>query len=349
MIEIDIYDSRDLTLAIDKTKAIEPFVLSKLFKSPEMHSSDKIDVEILTGGARLAQFVNAEEKAKPTVKLNKNTQTITLPRTFEKKVFTVTDLANYKSVGNIYTANSNDRVKLANQWVIKELTDLKNRVKNRREQMACEILSTGQIVVNQDNIAFSMDFGYTSEQLVTLQNNDLWTADASNPIKNLRAWKMQIGKLAGVNADTLILGEEAADAFLANQKVIKALDTNNYKVGGIDLNSNTTASGLFIGRIMGIDIYIYNQQYTDSDGNSQDMIPSTKAILVASQAPFRLHSGPIYRIDRDTGELKAYNVDMFVDIGDGSGKLALEWECEQKSLPVPHDPTAVVSATVVAS
>lgn len=272
---------------------------------------------------------------------------MTLPRTFEKKVFTALEIANYKTIGNLYVSNAEERTRIPNQMILQELEELKNRIIRRREQMACEGLSTGKIHIDQDNIEFSVDFEFQNNvQLITLSSADKWNATNTKPLINLRNWKRNIMNRCGINADIMLLGSEAADAFLANDAVKKELDTNNNKVGVLDLNQKATRSGMFIGRIMGIDIYEYNQQYTKPDNTTVDMINPKKAILIASQTPgFKMHFGPIYRIEN--GNLKIITDELFVETNTNDDKTALDWKVEQKSLPTIHEPNAIISALVV--
>ena len=154
---IDMFEARSLTNAINRAKVIEPFVLNTFFKNKQYHAADKIDIEIMTGSDKLAQFVNQHEGAIQIKKASKIVKTLSLPRTFEKKLFTALELANYKSIGNIYVTSPEERTRLANQMILQELEELKNRIIRRREQMACEALSIGKLTVSQDNIDFSVD------------------------------------------------------------------------------------------------------------------------------------------------------------------------------------------------
>lgn len=344
---IDMFEARSLTNAINRAKVIEPFVLNTFFKNKQYHAADKIDIEIMTGSDKLAQFVNQHEGAIQIKKASKIVKTLSLPRTFEKKLFTALELANYKSIGNIYVTSPEERTRLANQMILQELEELKNRIIRRREQMACEALSIGKLTVSQDNIDFSVDFEFENNvHLVTLGSTAKWSETTSKPLMNLRSWKRDIMKRCGMNADILILGSEAADAFVANESIKKELDTNNNRVGVMDLTQSPTRTGMFIGRLMGVDIYEYNQQYTKADNTTADMINPKKAIMVASSSPgFRVHYGPIYRIEN--GNLKIYQNELLVETNTNEDKTALDWKVEQKSLPTIHEPNAIISATVL--
>lgn len=347
---IDIFEKRSMTNAINKTIALEPFFMNMFFKRKEMHANERIDVEIYKGIDGYAQYVNRNTpEAKPVKKGSQKWETVSLPRTYEKKVFTAQELADYHSIGSIYTENPAERTKAANEWTLREVAQLKERVLRTSELAAATIMSTGKYEVDLPDVKFDFDFKFTSDQLPTLTTK--WDASTgANPLKNLRDWKRKIMAKTGINPNILILGSDAADAFLDNETVKKALDNNNYKVGSLDLSGDATQAGIYYGRIAGVDIYEYNQQYSviNSSGNLEvkDMIDKKKAILsVKGHDTFRLHKGPAYRI-KGTDGLSVIMGDYLLEpkvIDD----YILEWKCEQKSMPIIHMPELIISATVL--
>jgi hypothetical protein len=348
---INIYDKRSLTNAVRKVKVVQPFILDKFFTRKKQHSSEKIDVEITESKAKLAQFVNQDEGAKLIGKKTKSVKTITVPRTFEKKVWTAQELADYKAlIGNVY-ASKEERQRAANEMVADEVADLKDRIMNRREEMACQILNTGKISIAQEGIGFELDFGFKTDTLengghiVTLAEAYQWDDGASkNIINDVRSVKTAIQRRSGKTVDTCILGEDAAKWFIADTAVKSALDNLNYKVGMIDLNKANEQYGIYIGRFMGIDFFEYNQQY-DVDGVTTDLINPKKAIFLPSNADYDLHFGPIYRIS-ESGDLNIITSEFLLEPKVNEEKTFLEWKIEQKSLPAIGDSDIIVSMTV---
>lgn len=347
---IDLFSYRSTTNAINQLKAFEPFILKTFFGAgrTQQHAAETIDIEITAASDRIAQFANAEAEAKLIGKLKKTVKTITLPRTFEKKIFTAKEIADYKSLSEIYISSSAARVKQGNTWILNELKNLKERVIRRREQMACEAIATGKISVTQSDIEWSLDFGFeTDVHKVTLAGADKWN-EATDPDITLQIlkWKKDILRRCGVNADILILGESATEYFISNSFVKDSLDKLKQFYGALDLTKANTPSGMHLGRFEGLEVFSYNQQYTKASGNVANMIGSNKAILAASKIDnntFRLHYGPMYRIDDKKG--KVYNVDMLVEPIQVNNNI-LEWRCEQKSTPAIHDPGAIMTIDV---
>lgn len=152
-------------------------------------------------------------------------------------------------------------------------------------------------------------------------------------------------KRSGINADVCLLGSAAAEAFIGNADVREALETNNFKVGALDLTVAPVTGAFYLGRINGIEFYEVTQQYVDDSGTTTDMLATDRAVLVASNAPFRVHLGPSYRIENQ--KAVAMMGEYFLEVDSESGSRFLQWNCEQKSLPTIHDPGAVISAKVV--
>jgi len=342
---VNLYDSYSLTEAVNLLPVPEPFVIKNVFKTVVPHDSDAILYEEYAGSEGVAQFVGRNEpNPKSVSKGTRVAKSFQLPRTYESKLFTAQELATINAVGQIFS-DVNIRLEEQNKYVARELEQLKSRVIRRREQMACEALATGKIVVTQDNLEMTYDFGFeANKQLVTLSSTKLWTAEGSNPIENIREWRRLIAKRSGVNVRNILLGAAAAEAFLKNANVLKVLDTNNFKVGAVDVNADVTGSVGYLGRISGIDVWEYSQQYV-KNGEAIDMIPTERAIVVGESNNFRLHYGPAFRINNGVAApiISEYLLEA-EKIGENK---AVQWNLEQKSLPVIHDKGCVISAKVV--
>jgi len=345
---INMFEKRSLTNALEQKIVLEPWLFNLVFSGQkEFHVTDTVDIEIYTNTTKLAQFVSPTEKALAIKKGSRRIETIHIPRTWEKKVFTTEELLRYQQLGEIWVSNAAQRTDAANTMILQELEDLKNRIYNRLEQLTCEALSTGEIHINQDNIEFALKYGFINTvNLKTLLGAALWSASTSNPLKDIRTWRGQMMKTSGRQATHLILGSDAAAAFVDNVAVMKALNNLNYKVGTMDMNQSPTNGGIFIGSLAGVQVYEYNQQYMTNAGVLTDMIPTTGAILLAVGHPgFRTHYGAMARIMNSKVQL--IGGEMYIETDTNDDKTVLEWKIEQKSMVAIHEPNAVISATVV--
>jgi len=343
---IDIFKPRSVTNAILSLVTPEPFVLRNIFKNNIPHSADNIDCELTSYASAVAAVVGDHEGPVPVNKGTRKVQQFKIPRTFESKVFTAKDIADYEAVGNIYGQDSEARVKAKNAWVLNELMDLKNRAIRFREYMAIQALTTGIVSITADNIDYNCDYGFVAtEQTLTLSATAKWNATSTaKPLNNIRNWKKLIGQRSGFPMDTLLLGQQAADDFIGLTDVQNMMDANNVRSGVLELTNEATIGATFLGRISGVNVYEINQQHIVS-GSAADMFGTNLAVAVASGANFRTHTGPIYRFNA-TGGTEVISSEYYVEPEVSNDRTMLTWKVEHKALPVVHDKGAVIAATV---
>lgn len=352
MATINIFDSRSITNAITKAYAPNLFLLNTIFKQKQKHSAKTVDFEMWEGSSALATFANDHESAAPIKKRTRAVKTYTIPRTFEKKVFSAKELQDYNTLGEVY-ADAATRENSANQNILAELEDLKNRVYRRREMMAASFLTTGALTISQDNIDFTYDLDFTTggtdveSGYHTGTASTLWSADGATPIADIEDMQRLLSQ-RGYAGTILIMGTAATKAFLSHDDVKDTLDANNYKVGQLDLNKPPMAGVRYIGKLLGVDIYEYNQYYKTWSGDAGTltaMWDTDVAVMLDPTANvFRQHFAPAYRIEGSKSKL--HLVDLLVETNTNVDKTILEWKCESNALPFIHDPDALYALTV---
>lgn len=343
---IDIFDWRSLTTAVNKIAPANAFLINNVFTNVVNHAAEKIDVEIISGKRKLAKFVNKGEAPQLVGKQGVLAKTVTLPRLYEAKNFTADELAAMKDLGNFYIGNAEDVIVSSERRKLVEIADLDDRLTRRIEQMAAAAISTGKISVSQTNLSFEIDFEFiNNEHLKTLTGGDRWSETTAKILQDIKTWARQIFKNSGRNANMCLLGTTAAQHFINNSKVQAIFNNWNYVTGKIDLTQQINSGASYLGRLFGIDFYEYALTYVDDAGAEQEAFDVNRVVLLAADENFRLHYGPIYRID-DTGTLTISNYKaMFSSLDER--KTVLEWSLESKPLPAVHNPDQVVSVLVV--
>lgn len=343
---IDVFDWRSLTEAVNKIAPANTFLINNIFTNVVNHASEKIDIEIISGKKKLAKFVNKGEEPQVVGKTDVMAKTITLPRIYEAKVFSADELAAMKDLGNFYVGNAEDVVVSSEKRKLVEIADLDDRLNRRIEQMGAVALSQGKITVSQPNLNFEIDFEFEDgTHLKTLTGTDKWDQSTANIMKDIRNWARQIYNLSGKNATMCLLGTNASQLFINNSKVQTVFNNWNYITGKLDLTQPAQSGAYYLGRAWGMDFYEYSLPYVDDDGNEQEAFGQNRVVLLAVDSNFRLHYGPIFRID-DSGTLTiTNNKAMFANLNER--KTVLEWSLESKPLPAVHNPDQVISVQVV--
>lgn len=347
-IMLDMFDSRSMTAAVVKTKVFEPFILKTLFSLPEGHAAEKIDLEVISHSEKLAKFVNQSEGPHLLKKDNRFYQTVSLPRTYEEYIFTAQELADYNAFGQQYDQTPARKAEEANKFVVRHLEYLKERAMLRREWMACKAIATGKCEVSQANIAFSIDYQFENDvNLTDLGADNYWDNDTAEILKNISDWKRAMLRRVGRTPDIVILGSDARDMFVSNEAVKKALDTNNYRIGSVDQTKLQSGAADYIGNILGLDFYEYNQQFIADNDVATDLIPADRAIITyRANKNNRVHYGPVHQIvnKKLNTIITEYNLEV-----EEKNKKTLSWTLEQKSLPAIHNADAFISCQVISS
>lgn len=343
-------DNKSLTNAINKVKIHEPFMLNTFFPSStyETHVADKIDIEIRSNVNNLAQFVAPDAEAKlVSERTDRKIQTVTIPRTYEKKTFTAYELQRFKQLGTTYVNTPQERSAASMGLINENVATLKERIYRRREQMACQAITTGKISYDHDGYNFEVDYGFKlNEQLITLAAAKKWSASGVNPMSFIDECQLALQQRNGLSADTMIVGSEVASLLKQHPDILKQLDNLNFVAGRLDMTTKYGTSGRFIGNLWGLKIYEYVQQYTDVNKQLVDLFPKKNILLVANvSGTFRTHFGPAYRIS-ESGLVVLTN-DIIVQSKINDERTVCTWSVEQKSLPAIHVPEAIISATVL--
>ena len=345
MANIETFGWISLTEAVNKIQTPKSFILDTVFRPKErQHLTNKIQIAVKVGNKKLAPFVQRSSPAAVVEKLNAQAQFVELPRIRLKKPFTGSELL-FQQDGSlpVYVGGAGDISSFREKKIGEELQDLKDRITRRTEWMAAKALQ-GAITVSQDGLSLSYDFLMPTANKPALTGTAKWD-DAANcdPIANIRAWQVVSQNASGKIPTMAIARTETINKLLASTKAKDYLNNRRMVVGDINTNKVANEFGVkFIGNIEGVDIYEYNESYTDESGNTQPMVPANAFLMVSPNAENRLHYGAIE--DLEAGQ----NIAMPFFAKDWIEKdPSVYWLLVESSpLPVPHEPEALIFATV---
>jgi hypothetical protein len=186
--------------------------------------------------------------------------------------------------------------------------------------------------------------------LITLTGNNLWSATSTcNIPKNIGTWKLAIMRRFGKNATHLILGTSVAEYFLDDTKVQAEMNRLHWITGNVIRDNPLTPYGEYIGKLFGLETFIYNQQYKNQSDVVADFINPKKAIMSSSFADNILHIGPRYILNKSgTGSIVTNEFNLTpTAFPAGSDEVdGLKWTMEQCSIP-ELEVDSVISATVL--
>jgi len=341
---IDLYNPKQMTEALLESLPVRRFLTSTFF-GEQVHDTKSFQIDIWKGSRRLAPVVHPKLKGKVVDREKFRTLEFTPPYLKPKKV-TEADHVLARVPGEIvYTsAGANTPAERAAILLGQDMADLDESIQRRIEVMASEALFFGQVTVKGDGVDTIVDYDFEATHTPTLTGAALWTATTSKVLKNLRDWKRLISKDSGVTATDVILGQDAAAAFMENEELLKQLNNWNLNIGSV--NPQEMGEGVtFLGRLtaVGLNIWTYDEWYVDdSTGNELPMVPVDKCLVISRSIRATVHYGVIQDIGATVYASRAF-VKSWVEEDPAARFLMVQ----SAPLPVVHQVNALVVATVI--
>jgi hypothetical protein len=201
----------------------------------------------------------------------------------------------------------------------------------------CAQALTGKITVNQENVAFEVDFLLPADNKPVLLGNVQWDDEGAEIINNIRAYK-RLGAKSGFNLSLAFSTPSVTDAMLANDEIKKLLDNRNLNVGQITIDGMD-----YIGRIAGVDIFEFSEEYVNEAGVSTPMLPDGTFTMLDPNARFDMN----YAAINDTSAGGNVVTDYFSKAWNQEDPSCLWLLVETDPLPTVNQPGALVHATVI--
>ncbi len=341
-VTLNQYTPRSLTTAVNTMISPKRWLLDTIFGAPQIHPTETIDIEIILSNRKLAPFVTPVEGAIVMTKLGRSMRSVDTARMAVKKPLSARELgANIYPATNIYVG-SGDIMDYQRRKIAQEQLDIRQSMERTVEWMAAQALS-GVLTVNQENIQFEIDFLMPDDNRPELAGVDMWDDYTnSDPIADIEEWKRVVQLATGMTPTMAVAGYSVIDHLRNHTKVRNILDNRRMEMGMI---APTTKNDYF-GRLAGVDIYQYNESYTDTNGNVQYLIGSDKFIIWAPNSDFRLHYAAIHNIN-PSGGFELVAAPYFSKSWTENDPSVLWLYVESKPLPVVHRPESVIYATVL--
>ncbi len=298
---IDIFDTRTMIPVVEQMKRPTTFFRDTFFNSYRTFVTEEVDVDVIKQRRRVAPFVHPRN---PGVVVNRDgytTETYKAPMISEKMETNAEHLLKRLPGENIYSGKNPDS--RASALLARDLAELEDMLIRRENLMAAEALWYGRQTIKGAGVDEVIDFGLSATHQTSLTSTDKWSDNAnSDPLVDLKAWRLKCIQDSGFAPDICVMSEEVADEFIKNVTVQKLLDNRRVEMGQI--NPKELPNGVtYIGGInrLGMDIYTYNDWYLDDDGEEQPFVPTGKVGLFSSAARYERLYGAY--IDMEMGTM----------------------------------------------
>lgn len=281
---VDLYTPRTLAEVVKTTPPVRTFLRDRFFTNVKTFPTKRVDIDIVKGNRKMAAFIHPMVGGEIVQAEGYETKSYAPPLINPATISTADQLLERLPGEDMYSGKTQaDR---AAEKLIDEYNQLNDMTTRREEWMAAQVLTTGQLKVKGKGVDEVIDFGLTNK--ITLASTKKWGASAADIWGNLKDWKQQVSRNGFANANMVIMGKAAADAFMADATVAKLLDNRRIEIGAIkpeEMEGGITYYGHL--NLPGVDIYGYDEVYLDDEtGETKPLIPDNVVLMIPSAASF---------------------------------------------------------------
>ena len=281
---VDLYTPRTLAEVVKTTPPVRTFLRDRFFTNVKTFPTKRVDIDIVKGNRKMAAFIHPMVGGEIVQAEGYETKSYAPPLINPATISTADQLLERLPGEDMYSGKTPaDR---AAEKLIEEYNQLNDMTTRREEWMAAQVLTTGQLKVKGKGVDEVIDFGLTNK--ITLASTKKWGASAADIWGNLKDWKQQVSRNGFANANMVIMGKAAADAFMADATVAQLLDNRRIEIGAIkpeEMEGGLTYYGHL--NLPGVDIYGYDEVYLDDEtGETKPLIPDNVVLMIPSAASF---------------------------------------------------------------
>jgi hypothetical protein len=349
----DILSYSTLTPAVNEMKAPNSMLKNYLFGRDVTVPTRQIELSFLRRGRKIAPFVQRNGAAIMTEGRNEEFRIVQPAHIRVKRPMNPSELLNKRRPGSVIHIEAGGIQAAMRQYMADELGMLMDDVTNSEEYL-CALALRGQISYQAaDESAFTVTFPRSASHDVVLTGGDLWSAaSTAKPAQDFMDAGTLVNDDVSLNVTDVLLGADAADAFLACDEVQEKLNVNTgvaLKTGTIDLNNQYQESGaMLLGvYVHGIKVWRYARQ-VEVAGSAVSLIRPDYAEFVA-----RTPAAQMVTYYGAIEDMKAIGAGQVLQ----SKRFSKSWEEEDPSarmllvesnpLPCMRRPDATVSMKVV--
>ena len=295
---INYYEPKFLRGAIEKITPARMFFRNKFFTQKITFPTKTVTFEFAQNSRNLLPFVSDHSPSAPITRNSYQAKTFTPALISGSRVINPDTIYQKLFAEAPYNSGVSPDQR-AREIAARDLIDLTEALYRQEEYMCARIKQDGKLLIDGEGIKAEIDYGFTNIENTTSANK--WTANFDLLGKLLKSAR-ELRK-NGINPDTLILGHEASEALMNNEGVLKLRHDSFVNIpapdsleDGITFITQLRAPGVYL------NVYEYDEYYTDNTGNLVPLIDPKTAILQSSREQNYMLYGAVTYIDPKTKE-----------------------------------------------
>ena len=160
-----------------------------------------------------------------------------------------------------------------------------DQIARREEWMAASILQTGAVTLTDPETGSTnvINFQRPAAHTVALTGAARWGQTGVDALDNLRTWAALVQKNSGFHPSTVVMDPLSANLFIKSPGVQLIMNSFRQTSGNIDLGGKVVGGvgreAKFLGDTGEFQIWVYQQFYTDDQGNVTQLMPDYTVIM----------------------------------------------------------------------
>lgn len=341
--EFDITSPVELTNALLQNMPVKRFFTERFF-GEQVHGTETIGVDIVKGTQKIAPFVSKLAEASTSIRDNFVTKSFPTYNIALKRPTNAVDMFKREPGGNItFIGGPSNPAERAAALLARDQQELATMVQRTIEKYAADALLDGQVAIKDEagNTLDTISFGRDASHTIGTGDITVWNNGSAKIVDNIDDWAGLVAQDAGITATDVVLGSLAAQAFLADSKVAKVLDTRNLNSGVVDLNLKVTGGARFLGFLGGLRVWRYDEVWNNG-GTITPIMPAKKVLVLGESLRATVHYGLINDVKGGQFATKMFSKTWEQD------DPSIQWLLVRSApLPVVEQADGVVCATVL--
>lgn len=251
-----------LSRAVNEMKDPLSFIKNTFFGRDVTVPTRHIEASVIRRGRKIAPLVKRDGAAIMTEGRTEEMYPVMPAHIRTKRAMTPSDLLETRRAGNVIHLTDGDQSEAMAAYMADELTMQMDDHTNTEEYLAAMSLRGAYTYEAADEVSLEVDFDRPAAHDVVLTGSDLWTATTSNPDADIDYASSLTEEEVGLVITDGILGFNAAQALLKNEKVLKTLlESRRLVTGQIDLTTVVQQNGArYLGTLSsGVRLWSYNR------------------------------------------------------------------------------------------
>lgn len=278
---MNIFSTSTLNRVVEQIRPASSFLLDVFFPEIELHQTEEIHFDVDDDKPRLAPFVHPLVEGQVVQSKGYETN-VFKPAYIKDKRVHQPDRALRRAIGEqIGGSMSPEQRRAAN--LRRDLEDQLDMLTRRQAVMASEILRTGKVTVSGEKYPEKVvDFGRAGALTETLTSAARWGESGVSPVEDVEGWIEDIQEESGAVPNVIVMDVKAWQYFRADDKFKDSVDTrrgsqSTAETGIVVPGRDTRAR--WVARMGDVEIWIYNENYLDADGNTQKVLPEHTVLI----------------------------------------------------------------------